>query len=122
MNKTKSILCSILITVILVSACSTPAIANTADNTNRISVDEFDSSNGNSLGESDQDSNSNDPDYGIVFPQDDVNEITISISPENWDLMMNDMTALYGEQGSSQRVGPAGRPGQAANKGSDAWS
>ena len=42
-----------------------------------------------------------DPNYEVVFPQDKVNEITITISPENWQAMMDDMTGLYGEFGSN---------------------
>jgi hypothetical protein len=50
-----------------------------------------------------EESHSNDaaPNYEIVFPQDKVNEITITISPENWQAMMDDMTGLYGEFGSN---------------------
>jgi len=113
MNKTKSILYALLITVILVSACSTPAAANTYDTTDSSYSAEIDSSDGKSQGVMDQDSSSDDPDYEIVFPQDSVNEITITISPENWGLMMENMTELYGERGSGERAGQGGRPGQA---------
>jgi spore coat protein H len=60
------------------------------------------------------------PSYDTVFPQDKVNEVTITISPENWQLMMEDMTELFGEQGSSQKAGPLqpGRnPGQPPQEG-----
>jgi len=113
MIKTKSILYSLLITVILVSACSTPAAANTDDSANILPTSDIGTSAEISQEESDQDSSSDNPDYDIVFPQDSVNEITITISPENWDLMMEDMTNLYGEQGSGQRAGNVGKPGQA---------
>jgi spore coat protein CotH len=113
MNKSKPILYSLLITVILVSACSTPAAATTEDTTSSSYAVDMDSSGGNNQGDTNQDTSSADPDYDIVFPQDSVNEITITISPENWDLMMEDMTKLYGDQGSGQRAGLAGRPGQA---------
>lgn len=48
-------------------------------------------------------SHSNDaaPNYEVVFPQDKVNEITITISPENWQAMVDDMTNLYGEFGAN---------------------
>ena len=49
-----------------------------------------------------------DPDYETVFPQDTVNRIDIVISPENWAIMQEDMTALYGEAGSG---GMGNRPG-----------
>ena len=60
-----------------------------------------------------------DPDYDVVFPEDTVNEITISISPENWQSMLENMTELYGEFGTSQQMGnqPGGwdnRPQNAA--------
>lgn len=41
------------------------------------------------------------PNYEIVFPQDKVNEITITITPENWQAMLDDMTGLYGEFGAN---------------------
>lgn len=44
--------------------------------------------------------NAGDTDFDTVFPQDKVNEITITISPENYQTMLDDMTDLYGEQGS----------------------
>ena len=45
-------------------------------------------------------SNEADPDYEVVFPQDEVNMITITISEENWALMMADMEENYGELGT----------------------
>jgi spore coat protein H len=39
------------------------------------------------------------PNYEVVFPQDEVNEINITITPDNWQVMLDDMTDLYGEQG-----------------------
>ncbi|MEZ4631663.1 MAG: CotH kinase family protein [Deinococcales bacterium] len=59
-------------------------------------------------------SNKAEPNYELVFPQDKVNELSISISPENWQAMLDDMTALYGERGS--RPGP---PGFAGNQTGD---
>jgi len=57
-----------------------------------------------------------DPDYSTVFPDDEVNEITITISPENWQIMLDDMTAEFGEFGGSTTeqarvVGGGGNPG-----------
>ncbi len=48
------------------------------------------------------------PDYDVVFPQDAVNTITITIDPAEWQAMLDDMTALYGEFGAG---GGAGGPG-----------
>ena len=117
MNKTKSILYSLIITIILVSACSTSAAADSPDSISDLTFSEIVSSSENSQKERDQDPVSDEPDYDVVFPQDEVNEITISISPENWELMMEDMTALYGEQGSDpgtrsdQKAGPPNADG-----------
>ena len=111
MNKTKTIFYSVLISIILISACSTPAAAISVDNFSGTLTTENDKISLDNPGEPELDSTSAEPDYDIVFPQDTVNEITITISPENWTLMLEDMTALYGEQGSGQKAGPAGRPG-----------
>lgn len=48
------------------------------------------------------------PDYGIVFPQNLVNSIVITASPENWQAMQDDLTNLLGAFGSSSGIG--GRP------------
>lgn len=118
MKKTKSTLYFILITVILVSACSSTAEATSLESAADYSAGEMNSDSGdNSQGEPDQEKGSDDPDYEVVFPQDTVNEITITISEENWALMQEDMTAIYGEQGGGQRAGPAGRPGRAPEDG-----
>lgn len=55
--------------------------------------------------------NDGDPNYEVVFPQDKVNQITITISPESWAAMQADMTALFGEPGTKQGGGPGGMPG-----------
>lgn len=54
-----------------------------------------------------------DPDYDVVFPQDEVNTITISISADNWQAMQDDMTDLYGEFGTRDQTGggPGGQGG-----------
>ena len=54
------------------------------------------------------------PDYETVFPQDQVNRIDIEISGENWDVMMSDMTNLYGEfgQGGMNGMRPGVQPEQ----------
>ncbi len=49
------------------------------------------------------------PDYGIVFPDNLVNSIVISISPENWQAVQGDLTNLIGEFGTGR--GPGGRQG-----------
>lgn len=51
------------------------------------------------------------PDYATVFPQDSVNEITITTDPDTWQAMLDNMTDLYGEAGSRAGMGgPGFRP------------
>ncbi len=60
-------------------------------------------------------SNKADPDYSVVFPADQVNQITITIPAENWQLMLANMTEMYGEFGGSAGGNAAGgqqAPGQ----------
>ena len=56
-------------------------------------------------------SKSADPNYEVVFPQDEVNTMTITIDPADWQAMLDDMTAAYGEFGTNSR-GPQGGGGQ----------
>ncbi len=48
-------------------------------------------------------SNDVDPNYAIVFPQDAINTITITITPEQWAAMQANMTEILGEAGTGQR-------------------
>ena len=53
------------------------------------------------------------PAYDVVFPQDEVNRLDITISAANWEAMLEDMTTLYGEAGTGDRGGggpQGGRP------------
>jgi len=45
----------------------------------------------------DSHSKQSDPNYSIVFPTDRVNMLSITISPENWQAMQDNMVKLYGE-------------------------
>lgn len=54
-------------------------------------------------------SKSAEPNYEIVFPDNEINTLTITIDPDNWQAMLADMTANYGELGSNSRQG--GGPG-----------
>ncbi len=42
-----------------------------------------------------------DPDFELVFPQHSVNRIDIFIEPSTWQIMMDDMTELFGEFGAA---------------------
>jgi spore coat protein H len=41
------------------------------------------------------------PNYDVVFPDDEVNRITITIDPEGWEAMQANMVELFGEAGST---------------------
>lgn len=56
-------------------------------------------------------SSSADPDYSVVFTDDRVNVMTITIAPENWQKMLDNMTELYGEFGGSTTGGMPAGPG-----------
>lgn len=47
--------------------------------------------------------NEAEPNYEVVFPDDQVNQITITITPEDWEAMQTNMTELFGEAGSGER-------------------
>jgi spore coat protein H len=51
------------------------------------------------------------PNYEVVFPQDKVNTLNITISPENWQTMLDDMTDQLGEMGSGEKASGMGQPG-----------
>jgi spore coat protein H len=44
--------------------------------------------------------NGTEPNYAVVFPDDKVNQITITIAPEDWEAMQANMVDLFGEAGS----------------------
>ncbi|OPX70926.1 MAG: CotH protein [Methanoregulaceae archaeon PtaB.Bin056] len=62
------------------------------------------------------------PNYEVVFPDDRVNVMTITITPENWRKMRENMTELYGEFGegiSGGGPGQAGEPGANPGEGQE---
>ena len=91
-----SILSILLISMILLSSCSFTSLAG-SDLISGSSLDNDSSIYSSASVESHLEM---DPNYEIVFPQDEVNEITIQITPENWQAMLDDMTENYGEQGT----------------------
>jgi spore coat protein CotH len=48
------------------------------------------------------------PNYEVVFPKAKVNELTITITPANWKLMIDEMTRLWGPRGGSGPRPPTG--------------
>lgn len=55
-------------------------------------------------------SNDVDPNYAVVFPVDQVNQLTITISAENWAAMQANMTELFGERSARAERGGFGPP------------
>jgi spore coat protein H len=51
------------------------------------------------------------PNYDIVFPQNKVNQIKITIAPSDWETMQANMTELLGPRGTGQRGEFPGAPG-----------
>jgi len=50
-------------------------------------------------------SKTTDPNFEVVFPQNEVNRLDITIDPDDWAAMMVDMTSIYGEFGSQPMKG-----------------
>lgn len=55
------------------------------------------------------------PDYDRAFPQDQVKVLSITVSGDNWQAMMDDMTSMLGEFGSGGGGGPQGDGGMPPN-------
>lgn len=52
------------------------------------------------------------PDYEVVFPQDSVNRIDITLDTEAWDALQTEMTEQFGEPGTGEMAGKGGfQPG-----------
>lgn len=51
------------------------------------------------------------PNYDIVFPQDKVSQLTITIDPDDWQAMQANMVTLLGESGSGRGQGVGGPGG-----------
>ena len=56
-------------------------------------------------------SNDAEPNYEVVFPQDAVNQLVITIAPEDWEAMQANMTELLGEAGTGGGFGGPGNRG-----------
>jgi len=48
------------------------------------------------------------PNYEVVFPQDKVNQLKITIASDDWEAMQTNMAELFGAQGTGQRGGAPG--------------
>lgn len=57
------------------------------------------------------------PNYEVVFPQDKVNQIKITITSDDWKVMQSNMTEIFGARGSGQRGGQPGAPGVRPDRG-----
>jgi len=61
-----------------------------------------------------------DPDYGKAFPQDTVPRIDITITPENWQAMVDDMSSMLGYFGTGMSSGGPGGGGMPTQEAIDA--
>ena len=98
-----------LIAVVLTACCGCTAAAPGAENGGDTAPD---------IGDIQADpshSSSADPNFSVVFPDDRVNMMTITIAPENWQKMLDNMTELYGEFGGSTTRGMPAAPGARDN-------
>lgn len=57
------------------------------------------------------------PNYDIVFPQDKVNQIEITLCSEDWEAMQANMNELFGSQGTGQPGALPGNGGQGLGPG-----
>jgi spore coat protein H len=55
-------------------------------------------------------SNSAEPNYEVVFPEDRVNQIKITVSPEDWEVMQENMAELFGASDTGQAAPGGLRP------------
>ena len=84
--------------ILLLSACSsTASLVGTTSGESSVSAETTDRPEG--WTEASHGSEA-DPNYEVVFPEDEVNTITITIDPEDWEAMQANMTNLFGEQGT----------------------
>jgi len=127
MTKILSIFNILIITVIGLTACAgtgttttdgtaAPSTSATDTDTTAFPVEWSEETHGNDV----------DPNYDVVFPDDKVNQITITIAPEEWEAMQANMVELFGEPGTGRdNAGfpnggqhPIGNPPQAGGGGS----
>jgi hypothetical protein len=95
-----------------IAGCATPAQRVPAPNTQAARPEGWtEETHGNKVA----------PNYEVVFPQDRVNRLEITIAAEDWTAMQANMTELLGSRGAEQRGGQPGvRPdGWGMNPGQD---
>jgi spore coat protein H len=119
MKRTSSLLMILVLLASLLAACSQSNTPSSSDSSAPSSTDATatptQSSNSNVQRPANWNETSHgdsvEPNYAVVFPEDKVNEITITISPEQWAAMQADMVELLGEPGSGGGFGGRGGPG-----------
>jgi spore coat protein H len=113
----------ILILVLTVAGCAAPvkstqeAVTNTslAETTSPATTESSQGSGGTTSGsETSSAAKSSDakPDYAVVFPQDSVNRIDITLSKEAWADLQSEMTEQFGTQGSGGQGQAPGKQGR----------
>jgi uncharacterized protein YceK len=114
----------ILATLMALTGCSSPALAENSEGVEVTAAETTEDTSDRPKGWTEATHGDDaDPDYDTVFSQDEVKRMDITISEENWAAMLADMTDLYGEFGQGGGMGdrlanpqgdlPAGQaPGQ----------
>lgn len=116
-NKTMASIFMALLFGLLLIGCNSTTTAETAviSNTTANTTSDTDGISRPDGWTEETHSNDVDPNYDVVFPDNKVNRIDITITPENWEAMLTNMTELFGEFGSGNgRGGPGnfgGEPG-----------
>ena len=98
----------IVVLLISITGCSTQALASESEQTNVSEESASDTEERPDGWSTETHSNETSPNYDVIFPQDSVNRIDITISEDTWETMLANMTDLYGEFG--QGDGMAQRP------------
>lgn len=108
MKKTLSLLL-LSILVLSLAACSGSAVeaveaVDAADVSSSVSASEavVDTAVHSTDWSTESHSADTDPNYDVVFQDDHVNQITITIAPTDWEAMQTNMTELFGEAGTGE--------------------
>lgn len=117
MTKKMLFLTVILATLLALTGCSSPALAENSEGAEVTDAETSDNASDRPEGWTEASHGDDvDPDYDTVFPQDEVNRMDITLTEENWAAMLADMTDLYGEFGQGSGMGdrPANPQGDLA--------
>ncbi len=102
-------LLSFVMIAVFLAGCATPAATQTAAGQETEPQSAVPTAAGAANWEEASHGSEAEPNYAIVFPQDAVNRIDITLSAEAWTALQTEMAGLFGAQGQAQGLG---NPGQ----------